>query len=197
LPCDPRTFDPDTAAHRFHQLFADVEAQACSSNGTGQVALQPHKFPKEQRNILRRNTGTVISHADAYLRDAIQRLGGRIALRGYNLYRSLRRSIFESVGEQIAQHPADGLVIRLHDKPLSNLQMDGVLLPLQRLKLFENLVHEVGHYKLPGDWSSDVCSSDLCIQNGVDQLLQSFAALRRLEGERRPLLTRERVVEVS
>ncbi len=36
-----------------------------------------------------------------------------------------------------------------------------------------------------------------CIQNRVDQLLQGFAPLRRLEGEPRPLLTRERVVKVS
>src|SRR5215467_1603615 len=130
LPCNPGTFDPDVPAHRFYQMFADVEAQTCSPDGTGQVPFQPDEFPKEQRNVLRRNPRSGILHTDAYLRKVIGAVAGRITSRGYNPYGSLGRSIFEGVGEQIAQHLVEELAIGLDGKPFSNLQVNGVLLSL-------------------------------------------------------------------
>src|SRR5215472_9732182 len=98
LPRDPRTFDPDAPAHSFHQLLTDVEAQACSPDGTGQVPFQPDKFPKKQGNVLRGDTRTGVLHTDAYLRCATRVPGERIVSCGYNPYCGKGRSIFESVG---------------------------------------------------------------------------------------------------
>src|SRR5262249_39831193 len=101
------------------------------------------------------------------------------------------------VREQVAQHLAEGLAISLDGKPFSNLQMDGVLLPLQWLKLFENLVHKVDHDQLLclGRSQMRVCPPGL--QNGVDEHQQGFASVCRLVDVLHPLLTCESVVKGS
>ena len=63
-------------------------------------------------------------------------LGEGIVSRGHNPYCGVERRIFEGVLEEIAQHLAYELAVGLDNEPFSNLQRDGVILPLQRLKRY-------------------------------------------------------------
>ncbi len=65
--CSPRTLYPHASSHRFCELLTQIETQASSRHGPGKIALEPHKFFKEQGKFIRGNTRPSIFDTDLHL----------------------------------------------------------------------------------------------------------------------------------
>src|SRR5260370_17026462 len=62
------TLDPDAPPHRFAQLLTYVESQTRPARGASQVPLEPHKFLKEQRELIGRDARTLRFHLQTHQR---------------------------------------------------------------------------------------------------------------------------------
>src|SRR5579883_1724423 len=120
--------------HRLYQLLADIKTQAAASYSAGNITLQAHKLAEEQRNFILWNARACIFHTDTHIR-----LPGSLAVlacpqTGADSDRSMLGSIFKGIGEQIAQHLAQRLLVTPYRQVFSNIQVYRVSFDLTRIE---------------------------------------------------------------
>jgi hypothetical protein len=146
LPCNAGTFNPQVTVHSLHELFADVESQACSSHRTRLVTLEPDKFLEEQGNFLRGNARTSIldTNADGWKTGSTLGRTG-LSVRGVSTdgHSALYRGILEGIGEEIEEDLVKRVLFGSDPQVLGNVDDDVIILPCLGFKEIKHAINTI------------------------------------------------------